>query len=317
MVTFLLRYIVQRLIASVPVLLGVSILVFLMIHLIPGDPARQIAGMEARPEEVERIRNELGLNDPLQVQYARYLGRLLQGDLGRSLHSRRPVIEDIKERFPVTLQLAVASTVVATIIGVSAGVISAVYKHKWIDHVVMISALLGISMPVFVIGLLAMWLFALHLRWLPSGGLGGPWYTWEGLKHLVLPAVTLAGTSIGIIARLTRSSMLEALRQDYIKTARAKGLSELLVVVKHALRNSLLPVVTYLGLEFGFLLGGAVVTETIFSLPGLGRFLLSAISSRDYPVIQACILLGALFFVVVNLVVDVLYSYLDPRIRYG
>jgi len=308
---------VQRLLAAVPVLLGVSILVFLMIHLIPGDPARQIAGMDARPEEVERIRDELGLNDPLPVQYVRYLGDLLKGDFGRSLHSRRPVIEDVKERFPVTLQLAVASTLVATLIGVTAGVISAVYKYKLVDHLVMIGALMGISMPVFVIGLLGMWLFALHLRWLPSGGVGGPWYTWDGLKYMILPALTLAGTSIGIIARLTRSSMLEALRQDYVKTARAKGLSELAVVVKHALRNSLLPVVTYLGLEFGFLLGGAVVTETIFSLPGLGRYLLSAISARDYPIIQACILLGALFFVLVNLVVDVLYSFLDPRIRYG
>lgn len=307
----------QRLLAAVPVLLGVSILVFLMIHLIPGDPARQIAGMDARPEEVERIRDELGLNDPLPVQYVRYLGDLLKGDFGRSLHSRRPVIEDVKERFPVTLQLAVASTLVATLIGVTAGVISAVYKYKLVDHLVMIGALMGISMPVFVIGLLGMWLFALHLRWLPSGGVGGPWYTWDGLKYMILPALTLAGTSIGIIARLTRSSMLEALRQDYVKTARAKGLSELAVVVKHALRNSLLPVVTYLGLEFGFLLGGAVVTETIFSLPGLGRYLLSAISARDYPIIQACILLGALFFVLVNLVVDVLYSFLDPRIRYG
>ncbi len=307
----------QRLFAAVPVLLGVSILVFLMIHLIPGDPARQIAGMDARPEEVERIRDELGLNDPLPVQYVRYLGDLLKGDFGRSMHSRRPVIEDVKERFPVTLQLAVASTLVATLIGVTAGVISAVYKYKLVDHLVMIGALMGISMPVFVIGLLGMWLFALHLRWLPSGGVGGPWYTWDGLKYMILPALTLAGTSIGIIARLTRSSMLEALRQDYVKTARAKGLSELAVVVKHALRNSLLPVVTYLGLEFGFLLGGAVVTETIFSLPGLGRYLLSAISARDYPIIQACILLGALFFVLVNLVVDVLYSFLDPRIRYG
>lgn len=303
--------------AAIPVLIGVSILVFLIIHFIPGDPARQIAGMDAPAADVEEVRRTLGLTDPLYVQYFRYAGNALQGDFGRSLHTQRPVLDDIVERFPITLNLAFLSIVVAVVVGVGAGVLSAVRRYTIADHLSMFGALLGISMPVFLIGFLLVWAFSLGVRWFPSGGLNGAAYSLTWLHHMVLPVITLAWTSTGLVARLTRSSMLEALSQDYIRTARAKGLNSRMVNYKHALRNSLIPISTYIGLEFGFLLGGAVVTETIFSLPGMGRFMIQAIVSRDYPVIQACILFIAAAFVLVNLLVDLMYSVIDPRIRYS
>lgn len=309
--------IVQRVLMAIPVLLGVTILVFLMVHLIPGDPARIIAGHEASEDQVQAIRTELGLNDPLPEQYIRYMTGIFKGDLGRSLHSRRPVIEDIRERFPITIQLATLAVIVASVTGIVVGVVSAVRRYTWVDHVSMLGALVGISMPVFLIGFLLMWLFALELQIFPSGGVQGTPLDVSWWRYMVLPVITLAWTSTGLIARLTRSSMLESIGQDYVRTAWAKGLAPNKVNYKHALRNSLIPVTTYVGLEFGFLLGGAVVTETIFSLPGLGRFVVHSIQSRDYPVIQASILFMAVVFVFINLLVDILYGFLDPRIRYS
>jgi peptide/nickel transport system permease protein len=309
-------YVARRLWATIPVLLGVSILVFSIVHLIPGDPALILAGMEASEVQVAKVRQELSLDRPLYVQYSSYVSRALKGDLGRSIHSRQPVWQAIKEHFPATLELTVASLLLAGLVGIIVGVTSAVKQYSLFDHLTMLGALAGISMPIFWIGILLMWFFSLYLEWLPTGGRDGPLWTLVGLRSLVLPALTLAGISVAMIARLTRSTMLEVLRQDYITTARAKGLSEQLVIFGHALGNALIPVVTYVGLQFGVLLGGAVVTEQIFSWPGMGRLVVDAISSRDYPVIQGCILFFAVLFVIINLIVDLLYGLLDPRIRY-
>jgi ABC-type dipeptide/oligopeptide/nickel transport system permease component len=303
-------YVLRRLALAVPTLVGVTVVVFALIRLVPGDPARLVLGLQASEEEVQRLRVQLGLDQPLPVQYVRFLGRLLQGDLGRSVVTGEPVAREIAARLPATVQLAVASTLVATAVGVAAGVVSATRQYSWLDYLVMTVALAGISLPVFWLGLMLMLLFSVHLRWLPAGGYGTP-------AHLVLPTVTLAAFSVAIIARMTRSSLLEVLHQDYVRTAWAKGLSSRAVVLRHALKNALIPVVTVIGLQFGGLLGGAILTETVFAWPGMGRLLVGAIVARDYPVVQGAVLVFAALFTLVNLAVDVLYAYVDPRIHYG
>jgi peptide/nickel transport system permease protein len=310
------KYVLRRLLATVPVLFGVSVLVFSIVHLIPGDPALILAGMEANEEQVARVRQDLGLDRPLHIQYASYVARALRGDLGRSIHSRQQIWHAITEHFPATLELTVASLLLSSVVGIVVGVVSAVKRYSFFDHLSMLGALAGISMPIFWIGILLMWFFSLYLEWLPTGGRGGPVWTLAGLRSLVLPSLALAGISVAMIARLTRSTMLEVLRQDFVTTARSKGLGERLVIFRHALGNALIPVVTYVGLEFGVLLGGAVVTEQIFSWPGMGRLVVDAINSRDYPIIQGSILFFAVLFVLINLIVDLLYGLLDPRIRY-
>jgi len=312
----MLLYILRRLLATIPVLIGVSILVFSIVHLIPGDPAMILAGMDATEQQAAETRKVLGLDRPLHVQYFTYVLRAVNGDLGRSIHSRMPVWGLIKEFFPATFELTTASLILAGILGIIVGVVSAVKQYSIFDHLSMVGALAGISLPIFWIGILLIWLFSLKLEWFPTGGRAIDFWSFEELKHLALPALSLAGISVAMIARLTRSTMLEVLRQDYVVTARSKGLPEKWVIIRHALSNALIPVVTYMGLQYGILLSGAVVTETIFSWPGLGRLVVEAISSRDYPVIQGCILFFAVIFVMINLVVDLLYGFLDPRIRY-
>ncbi len=310
-------YILRRLLFAIPVLIGASFLVFLSIRFVPGDPAIAIAGELATPELREQVRKDLGLDRPLLVQYGIYLRRTLQGDMGQSVRTRQPVAAEILLRLPNTLQLASLSLLLAAAIGIPIGVISATRANSWVDGGSMIFALLGVSMPIFWLGLMLMYLFSIILpRWLglsqpilPPTGTG----TWQ---HLVMPVVALAANSMAIQARMTRACMLEVLRTDYIRTARAKGLPEWKVIYKHALRNALVPIVTIIGLQFGTLLGGAVITETVFAWPGIGRLLIDSISFRDYPVVQGTVLVIAAGFVLVNLLVDVLYAYLDPRIRY-
>jgi ABC-type dipeptide/oligopeptide/nickel transport system permease component len=303
-------YLLRRLGLAVPTLLGVTLVVFALIRLIPGDPARLILGLQASEDEVQRLRVELGLDRPLYVQYARFFGRLLRGDLGRSAVTREPVIGEIASRLPATVQLAVSSMAAATLVGMAAGVLSATRQYSVVDYVVMTVALFGVSLPVFWLGLMLMLLFSVYLNWLPAGGYGTP-------AHLVLPTVALAAFSVAIIARMTRSSLLEVFNQDYIRTARAKGLHGRVVILRHALKNALIPVITVIGLQFGALLGGAILTETVFAWPGMGRLLVSAITARDYAVVQGVVLVFAAMFTLVNLIVDVLYAYVDPRIHYG
>jgi len=303
-------YIFRRLLLAIPVLIGVSILVFAIIRFIPGDPARAIAGVHASPQYIEQVRRDLLLDEGLHVQYYVYLTNLLQGDMGRSTFTGRPVTTELMARFPNTLVLASAAMVIAIIVGMSAGIVSATRRYSLFDNASMLFALFGVAAPVFWLGIMFQLLFSVHLGWFPSGGIG----TW---KHLVLPALTLGLATTALIARITRSSMLDVLGQDYITTARSKGLVERVVVYKHALKNALIPVVTVMGLQFGTLLGGAVLTETVFSWPGVGRLMVDSILARDYPVVQGAVLLLAVFFVLINLVVDVIYAFLDPRISYG
>jgi peptide/nickel transport system permease protein len=303
-------YIIRRLLLAVPVLIGVSILVFAIIRFIPGDPARAIAGVNASPEYIEQIRKELLLDEGLHVQYYVYFTNLLQGDLGRSTFTRRPVTVELMERFPNTLLLSATAMLIASAIGLSAGIVSATRRYSMFDNFSMLAALVGVAAPVFWLGVMFQILFSVNLGWLPSTGIG----TW---KHLVLPALTLGLATAALIARITRSSMLEVLRQDYITTARSKGLIERVVTYKHALKNALIPVVTVMGLQFGTLLGGAVLTETVFSWPGIGRLMVDSILNRDYPVVQGAVLMLAVLFVLINLVVDIIYAFLDPRISYG
>ena len=312
----MIRYIFRRLLQTVPVLLGVSVLAFAIMHVVPGDPVRLIAGPDAPESVVARVRVELGLERPLHVQYLSFLGRALRGDLGRSLRSRAPVIDEIFSRFPATLELTTVSMLLAVVVGIPLGLVAAVRRASWLDYLAMGASLSTLSMPIFWVAIVAIWLFSLQLGWLPVSGRAGPVWEWEGLRHIVLPAATLATTSLAIISRLTRSGMLDVLGREYVTTARAKGVPPWSVVGKHALKNALIPVVTVVGLQYGFLLGGAVVTETIFAWPGVGRLAITAILQRDYPVVQGCVLLVAVVFVLINLLVDVLYGWLDPRIRY-
>lgn len=302
-------YLFRRLLLTVPVLLGVTFIIFAMVRLIPGDPAQVIAGEQATRETVEAVRRSLGLDQPIPVQYARFLIDLLSGDMGRSVRTYRPVVRELADRFPNTIELTLAAMLVASLIGITAGVVSATRQNRWPDTLSMLLALGGVSIPVFWLGLMLILLFSVILGWFPPVGRG----TWA---QLVLPSITLGAASAAIVARMTRSSLLEVLRQDFVMTARAKGLAERLVIYKHALKNAMIPVVTVLGLQFGTLLSGAVLTETVFAWPGIGRLIVESILARDYPVVQGAVLLTALTFVFVNLAVDLLYSVLDPRIRY-
>lgn len=310
-------YILRRVLLTVPTVLGTSILVFLILHLAPGDPALIVAGPTAPPEVVANIRTQLGLDQPVLIQYWWYLSNALKGDLGRSILTRRPVSEEVARAFLNTFELVIAARIWSLLVAIPIGVAAAVKRQSIFDKLSMVTALLGLSLPIFWIGLMAIWLFAFQLGWFPVSGRGGPLWTIDGLHHLVLPALTLGGIQIPALARLTRSSVLEALSQDYVRTARAKGLAERLVVAKHALKNALLPVVTIIGLQFASLLGGAVVTETIFSWPGLGRLAVTAILTRDFPMVQGTILVAAVTFVTINLLVDLVYAALDPRIKYA
>ncbi|MFO7739809.1 MAG: ABC transporter permease [Desulfatiglandaceae bacterium] len=305
----MLQYVVKRLLSTIPVLIGISLLLFFMLRMLPGDPAQVLAGQMATPEEVENIRHQLGLDRPIFTQYAFFLGRLFRFDLGRSARTQNPVSQEIWARLPNTLLLAIVAITLACLFGIPAGIISAVRPYSWLDYLVTSMALFGISMPVFWLGLMLVVVFSITLRWLPAGGSG----SWE---HVILPSVTLAAFVVAFIARMTRSSMLEVLSQDYTTTARSKGLKEHVVIVKHALKNALIPIITVVGLQFGLLLGGAVLTETVFAWPGLGRLIVDSILARDYPVIQGAILVFGLLYILVNLIVDLLYAWVDPRIRY-
>lgn len=293
-----------------PTLFLLSILVFLMVRIMPGDPAQVIAGEYATKENVELIRRQLGLDRPLHVQYLDFVARLLQGDFGRSMRTTAPVTEELKGRYVNTLELTLVSMLIAFTVGIIAGTISAVRWNTWTDNLVMIGAMLGVSMPIFWLGLLLILCFSVQLGWLPSVGKGS-------LMHLVLPSITLATLPAAIIARISRASMLDVIGQNYVVTARAKGLSRTKVVLKHALRNALIPIITIGGLQMGILLGGAVITETIFAWPGMGRLLVNSIIARDYPVIQGAVLLLAVTVILVNLLVDLTYAFINPRIRYG
>lgn len=311
------KLISRRLLLLIPMLLAVSLFTFVLLHLAPGDPVAAMAGLDPEnmnADQVARIRAELGLDDPLPVQYLRYIGNLLQGDLGRSISTKRPIGPDIVQRFPVTMELAVATMIVVVVIAIPLGVISAQKRGSWIDNLAMAISLFGVSMPNFWVGIMLILLFSLTLGWLPSVGRGNGLV--DELKSLILPALTLGTSLTGLVTRVTRSSMLEVLDQDYMRTARAKGLSPRTVTTRHGLRNALIPVLTILSLQFASLLSGAVIVETVFAWPGMGRFTVDAIWRRDYPVIMACVLVFATIFVLVNLVVDVLYAVIDPRIRY-
>ncbi|MCG0238710.1 MAG: ABC transporter permease [Firmicutes bacterium] len=332
------NYLAKRLLLTFPTAFGILVLVFVLMRIIPGDPARLMAGERATPEQVAAIREQMGLNDPYWVQFARFVGEMATGDFGESFFSKRPVMEELMARYPATVELTLFAMVIATVAGVLAGVMAAVYRGSILDHGVMALALVGVSMPIFWLGLQLIILFSVKLGWLPAGGrvdprLGwqgstgfvifetlfrGEWTVfWDAFRRLLLPAVALATIPLSVIARVTRSAMLEVLGQDYIRTARAKGLSERVVIFRHTLRNALLPVITVVGLQVGSLLGGAVLTETVFSWPGIGRYIVQSIEARDYPVVQGGIVLIALAFVVVNLIVDLLYTAIDPRIRYS
>ena len=306
----MLRYVARRLLHLIPVLLGISFLVFLLVHLVPGDPVRVMLQDVGSPEQVERMRIQLGLDRPVYVQYASFVVRAVRGDFGRSIHTRRPVAQEIAFRIPYTVRLAVAAMLIAIVMGVVLGSIAAMHHQSALDYWTMVVALAGVSLPSFWFGLVLILIFSLYLRWLPPAGA-------DSLLHLILPSVTLGSGAAAIIARLTRSSMLEVLRQDYIRTARAKGVANRRLVYRHALKNAMIPVVSIVGLQFAGLLGGAVIVETVFGWPGIGRLAVDAIFTRDIPVIQAVVLVAAVIFVFVNLLVDLLYGLLDPRIRYG
>jgi len=306
-----ITYIAQRLVHAIPVLIGISILSFLMLHLIPGDPVSVFAGDKPlTPERAAELRHQYGLDRPLVVQYVDYATHALRGDLGTTLRSQRPVLDTILEVLPSTAQLTLSALAIAASLGITLGILAAVAHGTWLDTAVMAVAMLGISTPIFYSSLLLILLFAFTLAWLPATGQGG-------IERLIMPAIALGLSSSAVLARLVRSSMLDVLRQEYVTTARAKGLAPPLVVLRHALKNALIPAVTMLGLQLGALLGGAVVTETIFSRPGVGRLAVDAILNRDFPVVQGTVLFAASVYVLVNLAVDISYAVIDPRIRYG
>jgi ABC-type dipeptide/oligopeptide/nickel transport system permease component len=303
------RFALGRLIMMVPVLFIVSIVVFLMTHLTPGDPVRLMMGRTgASGEEVEAIRNQLGLNDPLPVQYVNFITDLLTGDL-KSIRTQQPVISEFLDRFPRTLELTVLSLILATVLGFVLGVLAATHQNTWLDSLAMVVSLLGVSIPSFWLALLLVFVFAISLGWLPATGT-------EGVKALVLPVTVLAVEQIALIARLVRANMVEVLRDDYVRTARAKGLKERTVLTGHALRNALLPSITLLGLNFGYLLAGAVIVETIFARPGIGRLIVEGILNKDFPLVQGAVLLTAVVYLLVNLITDISYGFVDPRVRH-
>ena len=356
------RYIAQRLVLLIPVLLGILIITFSMLRLIPGDPARVMLGEKATAESLARFRTAMGLDEPIHVQFYRYMNNILHGDLGRAIRTNEKVTVEIAQRMPATIELTFGAMIIACLVGIIAGIISAYYHNSIFDLGTMVGALVGVSMPVFWLGLILMFIFGFKLKWLPpsgrltvgielqsftdlflSGAAEGTWQyklkpltdflsnfyllnailtgngkaLWDVIKHLILPSLALGSIPAAIIARMTRSSLLEVLGADYIRTARSKGLSDRVVLFRHAMKNAFLPVITVIGLEVGGLLSGAILTETIFSWPGMGRLVVDRILARDYPVVQGTVLAIALIFVFVNLAVDISYAYLDPRIRYG
>ncbi|MGF9978781.1 ABC transporter permease [Viridibacillus arvi] len=333
----MLHYIGKRLLQLIPVLLGMTFIVFLIIRAIPGDPAQVILGQQATKEAKAALRASLGLDNPWYIQYVNYLGDLLTGDLGESMRTKATVSSELWPYLAATFELALFAMILAVIIGVNAGIVSAWFQNYWFDYFAMILALIGVSMPIFWLGLMGQWVFGIQMDLLPTSGredarnpvdpitymyvvdtiIHGRFdQLWDVLKHLILPAIALATIPMAIIARMTRSSMLEVMRSDYVRTARAKGQNMFWVVYKHALKNAIIPVLTVIGLQMGLLLGGAILTETIFSWPGIGRYIYDAIGYRDYPVIQSGILVIAFVFVMINLIVDILYSFIDPRIKY-
>jgi glutathione transport system permease protein len=305
----LLRYFNKRLIGIIPILFFVSIFIFLFVHLIPGDPSRLVAGPDATLDDVNSVRKELGLDKPLYTQYVNFMSNIVHGNFGLSLKTKRPVLTEITQRFMPTFWLTLWSMIWAYLFGQIVGVISATKRNKWQDYLGMFGAIAGISLPSFWLGLMLIQLFSVHLGWLPTGGL-------DSWKSYILPSITLGAGEAAFIARFSRSSLMDVLNEDYIRTGRAKGLKESGVVWGHALKNSMIPVVTMAGLQFGFLLGGSIVIETVFSWPGLGRLLIDSVSFRDYPVIQAEMLLFSLEFILINLLVDLIYGFLNPQIRY-
>jgi peptide/nickel transport system permease protein len=321
----------------IPVLFGMTLIVFFILRLIPGNPAQLILGQQATKEAIKKLTEQLGLDQPWYIQYLSYIKGLITGDLGTSMRTGAPINEEIWPFFIATIELSIVALLIAIIVGMNAGIISAWFQNSWFDYIAMVVALIGISMPIFWLGLMEQWLFSIELGWLPSTGrenVRDPitvitnFYLIDTLiqgdlekftatiKHLMLPAIALGTISMAIIARITRASMLEVMRSDYIRTARAKGMHMFWVVYKHGLKNSVIPVLTIVGLQMGILLGGAVLTETIFGWPGIGRYIYEAINFRDYPVIQTGILIVATFFVLINLIVDLLYAAVDPRIKY-
>ena len=331
----MLSFIIRRTFSIIPTLLGVSIIIFLMLAITPGDPAELLLGERATEETLEAMREHLGLNEPLYVQYGMFLKRLIKFDLGETIWTRQKVWDEIKQRYPATIELSIAAMVLSCFFGIILGIISATKQYSWFDYMSMIASLVGVSIPVFWLGLVLMLVFSLYLGWFPMSGRMGigidleiitNFYVldailtrnWPALKdvlwHLALPAFALSTIPLAIIARMTRSSMLEVLRQDYIKTAKAKGLGQTKIVLKHALRNGLIPVITVIGLQFGIMLGAAILTETVFAWPGVGKWIFDGVVKRDYMVIQGGTLIVATCFVLVNLVVDVLYAVINPRI---
>ncbi len=332
------QFILKRFLSLIPTVLGISILVFLMIQLIPGDPAEMMLGERASEDSLKELRQQLGLDQPLYVQYGLFISRLVKGDLGRALRTNEKITTEIMERFPATIELSIAAIIIATIIGMLAGIISATRQYSLFDYMSMIASLIGVSMPIFWLGLVLMIIFSLNLGWLPLSGrlsydvnieaitnlylldsiLTGNWPAFkDALWHIIMPAFTLSTIPMAIIARITRSSMLEVLRQDYIRTAKAKGLSPVKVYLKHGLKNALIPVITVIGLQFGILMGGAILTETIFAWPGIGKWILDAVYARDFNAVQGGTMLVATVFVVINMFVDILYAWVNPRIKVG
>lgn len=303
MVMFLLRRILQ----TIPVIIGVTIVVFLIMQMVPGDPAQIMAGEGASEQAIEDLRIEYGLDKPLHIQYFDYMKDVVQGDLGRSLKSNQPVLDEILTRLPITVELAIYSTIITVVLGLIFGIISAVRANSLSDIIVMVIALLGISFPSFFLGMILMYIFSINLQWFPVAG-------WESVKHMILPAIALGASGAAIVARMTRSSMLEVIQQDYVRTAKAKGLGSFIVIFKHALRNALIPVITVVGLQFGALLGGTVLIESIFAINGLGRLIVESIRMRDLPMVQGGVLVASLVFVFVNLLVDILYNFFNKRI---
>lgn len=335
----MINYIAKRLLGLLPVLFGITLLVFMFLHLIPGDPATVLLGERGTPEQVEILRAKLGFDRPLPLQYLAFLASLARLDLGNSIISGIPIIDEIKSRWPATFELSATAMLVAVILGMPAGILAAVRKNTWWDNLAVSGSLIGVSLPVYWLGLMLIYLFAVYLQWLPPSGrisvdLGFNFlpitgvYTLDALlrldgavfgdaiAHLILPALTLGTIPLAIIARITRSAMLEVLSQDYIRTARAKGVPEYWVILKHALKNAFLPIVTTIGLQFGTLLGGAILTETIFSWPGIGSWIYNGILTRDYPIVQGGVIFVAVTFVLINLLVDISYAFFDPRIQY-
>jgi peptide/nickel transport system permease protein len=333
----LAQYIIRRLLALIPVLLGVSILIFALIRMIPGDPVTVMLGEKARVEDIERVRKEMGFDRPIPIQYAEWMGHVLRGDLGTSIINRTPVMSELMQRLPATIEMVIFALFIGVTVGVGIGILSAVRANSWLDVSAMFVALIGVSMPIYWLALMLIYALAVNNKILPPSArldvqltvtrrtgfmlidtllMGDTKLFMNAVWHLLLPAFVLSTTIMPILARLTRSSMLEVLRQDYVRTARSKGLREQIVIMRHALKNALLPVVTVIGLQLGGLLGGALLTETIFSWPGMGQWTYRAILGRDYPIIQGAVLVSATIYVGVNLLVDISYAYLDPRIRY-